>query len=60
MGTRFTYTDPDAWVPRVGYFTRGAGRFTALNAYETKILTHFIPERGEVYVKCPPESTYRR
>lgn len=60
MGTRFTYTDPDWWVPRVGYFALGAGRFTALNVYETRILTHFIPERGEAYVKGLPDSKYRR
>ena len=61
LGKCFTYLDPDYGVPRVGYFTLGNGRFTALNASQTRILTHFIPKHGERYVRDElPQSTYTR
>lgn len=46
VGTYFEYRDlqTDDW--RVGYYDRATRRFTALNADETLILTHFrCPER---------------
>jgi hypothetical protein len=58
LGKGFTYTDPDWGTPRVGYFAVGSGRFTALNASQTRILTHFIPSDGERYVRTLPDSTY--
>jgi hypothetical protein len=60
FGISFTYTDPDADVPRVGYYALGTNRFTALNQSQTRILTHFIPDRGESYVRDLPDSTYTR
>jgi hypothetical protein len=61
LGNRFTYLDPDYGTPRVGYFTLGTGRFTALNASQTRILTHFAPKNGERYVRDElPQSTYKR
>jgi hypothetical protein len=60
LGIRFTYRDPDYGAPRVGYFTPGNGRFTVLNRSETRIITHFIPDDGEEYVRGLPESTYAR
>ena len=60
LGKRFTYVDPDYGVQRVGYFTPSNGRFTALNSRETRILTHFVPDSAEQYVRDLPESTYQR
>lgn len=48
-GRRFTYEDPGSGEPRVGYFDRRSGLFTALTADETIILTHFLTD--EAYVR---------
>lgn len=57
-GRRFTYADPDTSKPRVGYYDLRTDRFTAMNATETRILSHFrISER---YVRNLPGSDYRR
>ena len=46
VGTYFEYRDLQADLWRVGYYDRSTRRFTALNADETVILTHFrCPER---------------
>ena len=60
LGIAFSYTDLEYNVPRIGYFARGSNRFTALNRWETKIMTHFIPDDGENYVFNLPDSTYTR
>jgi hypothetical protein len=60
LGASFSYTDPDSGVPRVGYYTLGGNRFTALNKWETRIQTHFRPNEGEAYVYNLPDSTYTR
>ena len=59
-GRYFTYRDPDSGNLRVGYFAPTTGRFTAMNPSQTKIITHFVPDRGERYVLDLPESTYMR
>ena len=58
QGTRFTYDDLQSGERRVGYFDRGTGRFTALTNSERRIVTHFVPTRGEAYCRTRPNSTY--
>lgn len=46
VGTHFEYRDLHTGDWRVGYYDRATRRFTAVNADETLILTHFrCPER---------------
>lgn len=60
LGISFTYTDLDSGRAKIGYYAVGTNRFTALNRSETRILTHFVPARGESYVRGLPDSTYPR
>ena len=41
VGTYFEYRDLDSGDPRVGYYDRETGRFTALTSDESTILTHY-------------------
>jgi hypothetical protein len=57
-GRRFTYRDPDANEPRVGYFDARGNRLTVLTDDEIAIVTHFAcPDR---YARRLPDSDYRR
>jgi hypothetical protein len=59
-GRRFEYREPRSGALRVGYFDPETGLFTALDAQESHILTHFRPREGEAYVRQRlPDSTYR-
>jgi len=58
-GQRFTYTDRQTGLPRVGYYDRSTNRFTGLTVDETRITTHFRPTSGEGYVTGLRDSTYR-
>ena len=57
IGTYFEYRALDSNEPRVGYYDAHSGRFTALNADESTILTHY--RCSESYVaESLPGSTY--
>jgi hypothetical protein len=57
-GRRFNYLDADTSAPRVGYYHGRTERFTAMNASETRILSHY--NDSESYVRNLPGSDYRR
>lgn len=58
-GVRFEYIDTGSGEQRVGYFDRETGLFTALDALEQMVITHFKPARGEIYVRTRQNSTYQ-
>jgi hypothetical protein len=58
VGVRFTYTDRATQEQRVGYFDRRTGRLTSLTGNERRIVTHFVPRRGEDYVRGLQDSDY--
>jgi hypothetical protein len=60
-GTRFTYTyvdrrTPQLEEPRIGYYDRRKGLFTAVTDDDAVILSHF--ETSERYVRNLQDSTY--
>ncbi len=58
QGTRFTYEDIQSSQQRVGYFDRLTGQLTALTESERRIVTHFVPTRGEQYCRTRQYPTY--
>lgn len=59
VGKRFTYLDPDWGQPRVGYYAVSSNKLTVLDDTESQIKSHFIPRRGEHYVRGLPQSSYQ-
>jgi len=57
-GIRFTYRERGGLLKRVGYFHRRAGRLTALDESETRIVNHFAC--SEDYVRRQVDSDYTR
>ena len=55
-GTRFTYNAPGTGEPRVGFFDRATGHFTALTDDEAILLTHY--PLSEAKIRALPNSTY--
>jgi hypothetical protein len=57
-GTALSYTDPDGGNLRIGNYALGTHRPTVLNASQTKIISHFVPDYRKSYVYILPDLTY--
>lgn len=58
-GFAFTYMDRESNAERLGFYHQDSNRFVAVSRDGRRITTHFRPDRGEVYVRGLPRSTYR-
>jgi hypothetical protein len=58
VGIRFEFEDRKTGRDRVGYYDRATNRLTVLTDDELFILSHYLPTRGEVYIRGLIRSTY--
>jgi hypothetical protein len=59
IGTLFTYVDRESNAERLGFYHHESNRLVSVSWDGRRITTQFKPDRGEVYVRRLPRSTYR-